>query len=162
MPTSPKDRAQASGRPAAKRLKASYWFWGSIAVLLLVTLALHFAASWHLAKQGAEGEGKAAKQTAAEAEAKATLVEHWFAMAGEEAAKVQAEIDPMLDKAYEPVYAGIPAYMDFHYSLKGEWLELGAAAIGEISSGLDKYMFAGLDKRLDSVAVDLGRDFDQR
>lgn len=165
MATSPKDPAQASGRPGAKRLKVSHWFWGTIAVLLLVTLALHFAASWHMAKQGAEGEGKAASQTAeaeAEAEARATQVENWFAMAGEEAAKVRAEIDPMLDKAYAPVYAGIPAYMDFHYSLKGEWLELGAAAIGELSSGLDKYMFAGLDKRLDSVAADLGRDFDQR
>ena len=162
MDPSPKDPAQSSARPAAKRLKASHWFWGTIAVLLLVTLALHFAASGQLAKPGTEGEGKATSQTAAEAEAKATQVEHWFAMAGGEAAKVQAEIDPMLDKAYAPVYAGIPAYMDFHYSLKGEWLELGAAAIGEISSGLDKYMFAGLDKRLDSVAADLGRDFDQR
>ncbi|ODM42313.1 hypothetical protein A9O63_14875 [Cereibacter johrii] len=162
MATSPKDPAQASGRPTAKRLKASHWFWGTIAVLLLVTLALHFAASRQLAKQGAEGEGKAASQSPAEAEAKATQVEHWFAVAGEEAAKVRAEIDPMLDKAYAPVYAGIPAYMVFHYSLKGEWLELGAAAIGEISSGLDKYMFAGLDRRLDSVAADLGREFDQR
>ena len=164
MATSPKDPAQASGRSAAKRLKASHWFWGTIAVLLLITLTLHFAASWHQAKLGAEDEGKAARQTAteAEAEAKATQVEHWFAMAGEEAAKVRAEIDPMLDKAYAPVYAGIPAYIDFHYSLKGEWLELGAAAIGEISSGLDKYMLVDLDKRLDTVAADLGRDFDQR
>lgn len=161
MATSPKDRAQASGRPTAKRLKASHWFWGTIAVLLLVTLALHFAASWHLAKQGAEGEGKSARQTAAEAEAKATQVEHWFAKAGEEAAKVRAKIDQKLDKAYAPVYAGIPAYMDFHYSLNGEWLELGAAAIGEISDGLDKDMFVDLDKRLDTVAADLGRDFDQ-
>ena len=162
MDTNPKDPAQASGRPAAKRLKASHWFWGTIAVLLMITLALHFAARLQLGKQRAEGEGEAASQTAAEAEAKATQVEHWFAMAGKEAAKVRAEIDPMLDKAYAPVYAGIPAYMDFHYSLKGEWLKLGAAAIGEISSGLDKYMFAGLDKRLDSVAADLGREFDQR
>lgn len=158
MVTSPKDPAQAAGRSAAKQLKASHWFWGTIAVLLLITLALQFAANGHLAKLGTEGEGKAA----IEAEAKATLVERWFAMAGEEAAMVRAEIDPMLDKVYAQVYAGIPEYMNFHYSLKGEWLELGAAAIGKISSGLDKYMFAGLDERLDSVAADLGRDFDQR
>lgn len=119
MATSPNDPDQTSGRPAAKRLKASHWFWGTIAVLLLVTLALHFAASWQLAKQGADVKSKTASQTAAEAGANATQVEHWFAAAGEEAAKVRAEIDPMLDNAYASVYAGIPAYMDFHYSLKG-------------------------------------------
>jgi hypothetical protein len=162
MATNPKDSAQASGKSAVKRLKASHWFWGTIAVLLLITLALHFAASWHQAKLGAEDEGKAARQATTEAEAKATQVERWFAMAGEEASKVRTEIEPMLEKAYAPVVAGIPTYMDFHYSLKGEWLELGAAAIGNISSGLDKYMFAGLGKRLDLVSADLARDFDQR
>lgn len=152
------DFTQASSRSAAKRIKASHWFWGAIAVLILITLALNFAANWHQSQRVAENEGEAATI----AESKATQVERWFAMAGEEAASVRAEINPKLYKAYAPVYAGIPAYMDFHYSLKGEWLELSAAAIGNISSGLEEYLFSGLDRRLDSVATELGRDFDQK
>lgn len=151
---SPNDPTQPPGSPAAKGLKVSHWFWGTIAALLLVTLALHFAANRHVERQMGDEQDKA--------EAMATQVERWFSAAGEEGAKVRAEIGPMLDRAYEPVYAGIPSYMDFHYSLKGEWLELGSAAIGDISSGLDKYLFSGLDRRLDSVAADLARDFDQR
>lgn len=138
----------------------SRWFWGTIIALLSIVLALNLLAAWRLHQHGT----KRVRQDDAggQLEMKTTLVERAFTRAGEKANEVKGEIGPLLDEAYAPVYAGIPAYLDFHYSLKGEWLELGEAALGEIGRGLDKYLFPELEKRLEAVAEKLGRDFDAK
>ncbi|MBC7147001.1 MAG: hypothetical protein H5U24_16615 [Thioclava marina] len=130
----------------------SRWFWGAIIALLALALILNLLFAWQVHRH-----------TAAPDEAKATLAERAFAEAGANAsAEVRKEIDPLLDEAYAPVYAGIPAYLDYHYSLTGEWLELGNGAIGKITSGLDDYMFKGLDARLEKLSTALGHDFNEK
>jgi len=128
----------------------SRWFWGTIALLLVVTLAVKLLAYW---ESGRHDSGNA--------EAQASRVERLLKTAAGKAGEVEGKIDPLLDKAYAPVYDGIPACMDFHYSLKGEWLELGAAALGDMGNGLDKYLFSGLEERLRNVSKELARDFDE-
>ncbi|WP_330448587.1 hypothetical protein FLP41_15930 [Paracoccus marcusii] len=77
------------------------------------------------------------------------------------AMKVMDEIDPELDAAFAPVYAGIPRYMDFHYSLKGEWLELSASVLGQMESQLDEHLFTGLEDRIANISQGLQTDFDR-
>ncbi|MBW0157608.1 hypothetical protein [Sedimentimonas flavescens] len=147
-------------RKDRKAPNLSRWFWGTIALLFMVTLVAKLLASWHAGRNDVEGadEGSPGGQS----ETKTTYVERAFTVAEEKAEGARREIGPLLDKAYAPVYRGIPAYMDYHYSLKGEWLELGSAALGEIGVGLDSYLFSGLETRLTALAVELDRDFDER
>lgn len=151
---------QAIQEKSRKGPRLSRWFWGTIALLVVITLTLTLLAAWQAGRQTSKATSGGSDGD--EVETNATVVEHLLDTAGMKAYEVKGQIGPLLDKAYAPVYAGIPAYMDFHYSLKGEYLELGSAALGDIGAGLDKYLFAGLEARLKNVATDLERDFDAR
>lgn len=142
-----------------KRPNLSRWFWGTIVLLLVFTVSLELLSTWQAGRQGVEnGSGSSVDQTGT----KATQVEQWFNTAGEEAEKVREQIHGRLDEAYAPAYAGIPKYMDFHYSLTGEWLELGSAAMGKLGGGLEEHLFDGFDTRLGAVSEHLALEFDQR
>lgn len=152
----PEDNSRTEGH---KRPNLSRWFWGTIVLLLVITVSLELLATWQAGRQGVEnGSGSSVDQTGT----KATQVEQWFNTAGEEAEKVTEQIRGRLDQAYAPVYAGIPKYMDFHYSLTGEWLELGSAAMGKLGGGLEEHLFDGFDTRLGAVSEHLSLEFDQR
>jgi hypothetical protein len=143
----------------AKRPNLSRWFWGTIVILLFVTVSLELFAIWQAGRHGRENSsGSFADQR----ETNATKVEQWFNTAGEEAEKVREQIYGLVDEAYAPVYVGIPKYMDFHYSLTGEWLELGSAAMGNLGSGLEEHLFDGFDSRVSAVSEHLALEFDQR
>ncbi|SPJ29423.1 hypothetical protein [Falsiruegeria mediterranea] len=151
----PKDNSNTEGH---KRPNLSRWFWGTIVLLLVTTVSLELFAAWQAGRQGVEnGSGSSVDQTGKNAK----QVEQWFNTANEEARKVREQIPGLLEEAYAPVYAGIPKYMDFHYSLTGEWLELGAAAIGNLGGGLEEHLFDGFDTRLGAVSEHLALEFDQ-
>lgn len=42
--------------------------------------------------------------------------------------RIGLQIDAQVDQAFAPAYRGIDGYLDFHYSVVGQYLELGAAA----------------------------------
>jgi hypothetical protein len=128
-------------------------------LLLVITVSFELLATWQAGRQGVENDSSSSVD---QTETKATQVERWFNTAGEEAEKVREQIRGRLDKAYAPVYAGIPKYMDFHYSLTGEWLELGSAAMGKLGGGLEEHLFDGFDTRLGDVSEQLAIEFDQR
>lgn len=147
-------RTEGDGRP-----NLSGWFWGTIVLLLVVTVSLELVATWQVGRHGVQnGSGSFVDQTGTNAK----QVEQWFNTAGEEAEKVREQISGRLNEAYAPVYAGIPKYMDFHYSLTGEWLELGSAAIGNLGRGLEEHLFNGFDMRLRAVSEHLVLEFDQK
>lgn len=75
--------------------------------------------------------------------------------------EVAKEIDPLLDQIYTPVYRAIPAYVDFHYSLKGEYVELTEAALGYVSAKLREKLFTGLEERLNGAATKLDDRFNE-
>lgn len=152
----PEDNSRTEGR---KRPNLSRWFWGTIMLLLVITVSFELLATWQAGRQGVENDSSSSVD---QTETKATQVERWFNTAGEEAEKVREQIRGRLDKAYAPVYAGIPKYMDFHYSLTGEWLELGSAAMGKLGGGLEEHLFDGFDTRLGDVSEQLALEFDQR
>ena len=50
-------------------------------------------------------------------------------------------IDKQLDNAFDPVYDNIDTFLDFHYSVIGEYTELVAGATGEIASEIKERLF---------------------
>jgi len=54
---------------------------------------------------------------------------------------IKKSTDSQIDQAFEPVYNNIDAFLDFHYSVIGEYTELGAAATGKIAETIKKKLF---------------------
>ncbi|MTH76225.1 hypothetical protein [Paracoccus aestuariivivens] len=80
--------------------------------------------------------------------------------AGEAAYQAQAaRLDQLLAAAYAPVYAGIPSYAEFHYSVLGEYTELGSAALGQMGDAMESRLFPDLAAGLGKVADDLDAGF---
>lgn len=155
-PTS-EDNSKAEER---RNPNLSRWFWGTIVLLLVITVSLELLAAWQASRQG-ENNGSGGGSTVGQTGANATQVEQLFNKAGAKAEKVREQIRGRLDEVYAPVYEGIPRYMDFHYSLTGEWLELGAVAMGNLGSGLEEHLFDGFDTRLNTASEQLALEFEE-
>jgi len=152
--------AEVEVEKGRRRRSFKLWFWVTIGVLLLITVSLHLLAVWH---SGTGMTVPAEKGNAVDQiEAGSVLVERSLRQAESKTEDVGGRIGLLLEEAYAPVFAGIPAYMDFHYSLKGEWLELSSAALGEMGAGLDRFLFAGLQTRLSGIADELEQDYIDR
>lgn len=67
-------------------------------------------------------------------------------------ATVENDIDAALDTVYAPAYDAIPAYVDFHYSVFGEYVELAEAATGQMSEALYARLFDGFEERMVNAA----------
>lgn len=134
------------------------WYWGTAGLLIVTALGVTAIADKHLGPRGPFVDETAAGQ--APEDGNAAWADEVMRRAEGVAMAVVSEIDPELDRVFVPVYAGIPDYMEFHYSLKGEWLELGAAVLGQMESQLDQQLFNGLDGRVASIAQRLQADFD--
>lgn len=61
-----------------------------------------------------------------------------------------------IDLAFEPMYERIPILLDRHYTVSGQYLELGLAAVGQLQQEMESRLFQGMDERLDaaSAAID--------
>lgn len=68
--------------------------------------------------------------------------------------EASTDLESQLNTVYEPVYAAIPKYLDFHYSVLGEYVELTDAALGSMSARLEKSLYAGFEDRLTKLADD--------
>ena len=137
------------------------WFWGSIIFMATLSILLSVMAMLH---QGADtsvavpdeyvpAERSPIEVSAFELENRLGVANHAAADA------VRLQIGPMLDAAYQPAYDAVPKYADYHYSVWGEYAELGTAAIGDVGAKLEEMLFSGLEPRLESVAVKLDEVF---
>jgi len=137
------------------------WFWGSIIFMATLSILLSVMAMLH---QGADTPVAVPDEYApAESgliEVSASELENRLGTANRAAADaVRLQIGPMLDAAYQPAYDAIPIYADYHYSVWGEYGELGTAAIGDLGANMEEMLFSGLEPRLESVTVELDEDF---
>ena len=62
-------------------------------------------------------------------------------LGGEARDRIAARIDEQVDAAFAPVYARTDDYLDFHYSLKGEYSTLAATLAGRIGDTLQERLF---------------------
>lgn len=155
-------------QPKAKRVNLSYWFWGTIIVFAAIVLALGVIA---MLRQGDGAKGghdvvnagmPASEEEQAPQPSEASAEELLNALnAGERAAlrAVLARVEPELNEAFKQAYAAIPNFADFHYSVVGEYTELGHAALGDPAAKLQEIIFADTDSRLMAVEANLDQHF---
>lgn len=69
-------------------------------------------------------------------------------------------LDEQIDLLFEPVYAGITDYSDFHYSVLGEYSELFSLAIKErMGDEIEGRMFEGFNQRVENLGVNIDSAF---
>jgi hypothetical protein len=133
------------------------WFWGTIVVMAAAVLILTAMAIF---------QSKATRVPAAGTtthELVPSFLQTVLTDARADAVTaVSVNIGPLLDDAYAPVYAAIPAYTNFHYSVWGSYVELGSAAIADPAAKLEEMLFAGLEARLGDVTQTLDATFRDR
>lgn len=126
-----------------------FWFWATILALLGATLLLVAIAAL----------GRPAGPDDAAARPRSSITQDQLDRITREAhqaglSALQAGMDPVLDAVFAPVHAAIPAYADFHYSVWGQYAELGTAALEaagfeqQVYGILRKHLFEGHDARL--------------
>lgn len=57
-------------------------------------------------------------------------------------------IEERIDIAFAPVYERIPGFLDWHYSIVGQYTELGQAALGALEDAIESRLFAALQERI--------------
>ena len=144
---------QTATQGAGRSKGLARWYWGTAGLLIVVALGVTALASRQVTQVGPEGQEQA--------ESSGGWADAAMRKAEQAAMEVVKEIDPALDAAFAPIYAGIPRYLDFHYSLKGEWLELSASVLGQMESELDRQLFTGLEGEIESISQGLQTNFDR-
>ena len=73
--------------------------------------------------------------------------------------KTDNAIDETIDSAFEPIYSRIPEFLDWHYSVVGQYQQLGAAALGTLESQMESRLFSGVNERLENASVNIDETF---
>ncbi|NGQ92450.1 hypothetical protein G5V65_16260 [Rhodobacter sp. HX-7-19] len=159
------ERASKAQTVSSRPPNLARWFWGFFFLMAAITLALAILAAarlWYvppIARSEIPADDR--PMASAPSEHSASELDSKLKDANKVALEAVTElIDPLLDGAYAPVYEAIPIYADHHYSVWGEYAELGAAALGDVGAKLQEMLFDGLDSRLRVVGQDLDRRFD--
>ncbi|MCZ0943541.1 MAG: hypothetical protein OXJ53_10825 [Gammaproteobacteria bacterium] len=122
---------------------ASRSFWGTIALLAVATIGAAIV--------GKSSEGQAPQSV----EVAPTRLEDMLSASAELALqRIAPDVDDLLKEVYAPVYANIPAFASFHYSIVGEYTELLLMVRGQMEGRLHNDLFGGFEDRLQR-AVDL-------
>lgn len=142
-------------------------FWATIVLIAGGTLALLVAALVQT-RDAAEPPRQVVQtpsfdpQIPDEIEIPGTRLQRIFVRASKQAAEITIErLDLILDKAFDPVYAAIPKYVDFHYSVLGQYTELAGAALRHTEVGVKTRLFGGFDDRLVAAMNEIDLIFSQ-
>ena len=148
----------AASVPATSNI-ASVAFWGSIVFLAVATMGIALLDTL---------SDDVDSNRVIEYEIEPTVLERVLSFASEQAlAEVASNVDMQLAYVYDPVYASIPVYADFHYSLRGEYTELAMTVRGwmnndsrdRISTELEQRLFAGFDERISGAFTQLREQY---
>jgi len=157
------------GQTAKKSLEShsnktmSRAFWISIAVMALVFVTLTIISSLRSPVTGNTSSGISSTQSPPEPapiEVPLLTLERWLGNAAKHTEnKVASSIDDKLAEVYAPVFAAIPKYADFHYSVFGEYIELTQAVMGRMNNAVNEKLFDGFAGRVESEAALLGQEY---
>lgn len=138
---------------ASKTASFGTYFWGTIFVLIAISLVLVLLAAFG---------SSTVRDTVENSEPPSgSITKEALDQVGQRARKagqtvVEANLDDALDQMFRPVYASIPKYTDFHYSVMGQYAELFAAAAEttgleeKVGSLMRKHLFEGFETRYES------------
>lgn len=117
-------------------------FWGTIVILALITFVI-MAAGWYNNKDILMQDGNRTSIIAMK-----TLKENLDKKKGEISASLkekqqamEQEIQQKVDTLFAPVYGNIDTFLDFHYSIMGEYTELTAAATNNFTKLIEERLF---------------------
>ena len=134
---SSKSRERPQGGPG----KAGRTAWLGRAMLALVPLVVLAATGHHVLQQ--------------------RLEERWTEFAEEfrraPLPETSRAIDERVEDAFAPVYAGIPALLDWHYSFFGQYTELVLVLVGRLEEEIESRLFGGLEEGIRVAGEDVGR-----
>ncbi len=69
-------------------------------------------------------------------------------------------IDSKIDLAFKPIFVNIDTFLDFHYSVKGEYIELAASASGDIASVIKEKLFGDdIQEHFKEAQNAIGKDY---
>ena len=147
-----KVRVNQNGKPRTglfslpTRNVASLAFWGAIIFMAVATVTVALI-----------GNLRSGRHNSTANESQPTTIIEDIVIGASEATlqAVLQEIEPLLDRVYEPVYASIPDYADFHYSIVGEYSLLFLALQGGIGDDLQQRLFEGFQQRTNSALQEL-------
>ncbi len=144
------------------------YFWWTILTLISVTVVLLILATINQNSQPEEErrvrieQGKECLQSEEELRARAeqrkgpVLRSVLHPELFEETGKT---IDEQIDLVFEPIYARIPKFLKWHYSVVGQYQQLSAAAFGNLESEMERRLFSGVNEQLESVPVKFDKIF---
>ena len=151
-------RQEKPTTPKLKNSNLNYWFWGTIAFLIVSTLSLTIVAQNKTAPKQPVMEGtlkpepEIDKQNDLPKEFSASELREIFDKTYQPALdSTLALADNLIEAAYAPVYGRIPAYTDWHYSVWGSYVELGTAALASPEEVLEERLLDGLSDRLEGL-----------
>ncbi len=73
--------------------------------------------------------------------------------------KTANTIDEQIDLAFEPIYDQIPKLLNWHYSVPGQYEQLGKAAFGYLESEMEERLFSGIYERLKDASTKINETF---
>jgi len=138
-------------------------FWATIFLLIGSTLFLLLGSSF-LSHDGLStvlyGAGTEPEQAPRTYEIQSEMLRRAIPRASQMTVEqMEQPVDAMLDRVFAPVYSGIPAYTDFHYTVLGEYTELVGAVLVNSTSSIESMMFDGFGERMNTELIDIDSRF---
>ncbi len=125
-----------------------FWrfFWGTIIILLMLYLIIVKLASYNLNETKIETPQERFEKRLKEIQTKLIKKEPEIAKILQLSIENSKEeikdiISKNMDKAFEPLYAHIEDFTNFHYSVKGEYTELASLLLKQTDYALKEYLF---------------------
>jgi len=125
-----------------------FWkfFWITIILMAIVTIGMSFIGSQNL-KELSKLDRKAKVESFI---SKLQTISPQFKKMTQQLSEnsiedIKRTINSNVEKAYSPLYDQIDDFSDFHYSVKGEYLELARLASGDLKTTLDNELFKPSD-----------------
>ena len=122
-------------------------FWGVIIIGIISYVVLQAIFYQNLSKPSQQGDIKTLQKKLIKISPK--LFEVLSKLNEESKQEIQQVIKKNMDKLYAPIYKRVDEYINFHYSLKGDYTELFAGVSNKFDEYLQKHIFgADFENRL--------------
>jgi DNA-binding CsgD family transcriptional regulator len=140
---------------------AEMLFWYTILLLAIIYIGLHLLAYSSSTDKDANSSNQNSKQTTVVPQKIVTVIKEFIV--DDESIReyfdnnktvklidrdiatrvdnIHKEIDSSLDTLFAPIYGRVDQFLDFHYSVVGEYTELGLAATGKIEESIKDRLF---------------------
>ena len=171
-PDCPDIEVAREGTPQTHRNRATLilWAWRTILVLISVTVLLSITAFIHgwseplelpAPPEPASAPGRVAPGPPDPCELRQRAQRQWrefeARLLRQQLQQTEGAIQRGIEAAFAPIYEGIPPFLDWHYSIIGQYVELGQAAFGRLQEELAARLFAGLEWRIADASADVDR-----